>query len=185
MIKTATRSCLMALILVVGCSSAEMPSRSEPSAKARKYLGDEALWVLAGGTRVETFRIDGESRRAGKSQGPGERIGSYLLLSRGKDQGPDFAADLAAVLFKDETYFDGGSACFSPGVVFRVWNGEASADILVCFKCNNFEVNVKDAEGQVTATKYGCFINSPARAELIHLSMRAFPDDPVIQGLKG
>ncbi len=138
--------------------------------------------VLAGATRVEVFRTegmkeppDGRRRTAG-----GPRIGGFLIIGRGQDQGKDFAARLADILFARDTYSWSYAACYMPGVAFRVWKGEEAVDVLICFKCDNFYCGPPTDQARETASFHGTL----ARSRLIRLAQQAFPDDKEIQELK-
>jgi hypothetical protein len=135
--------------------------------------------ILEGATRVEVFRLDGKNGPQPAAEGE-ERIGGFLVTARGKDQGKEFAGELADILADEKTYSRGGEACFWPGVAFRVWKGEECVEVLVCFLCDNFYCG-PPAPGEGVK---GSFHGTPARARLVRLAQEAFPEDKEIQGLK-
>jgi len=146
---------------------------------AKSFLGDRAVRIIEGATKVEVFRI-----KPMQEQKPaGEVIGGYTVLSAGRDQGPDFARRLAAVLLDDKTYdFDRAKGCiFSPGVVFRFRNGAELVEVITCYHCSEFKIVVKDARGAVVRVVGEDFDN--ARPALVKLAKDAFPDDKEIQAL--
>lgn len=66
----------------------------------RDFLGEKAMKVLSAPDRVEVFRVDhlwSKTKRA-------ERFAGYPLISKGKDQGKEFAARLADVVRKHDSY---------------------------------------------------------------------------------
>jgi len=146
---------------------------------AKSFLGDRAVRIIKDATKVEVFRI-----KPMKEQKPaGEVIGGYTVLSAGRDQGPDFARRLASVLLDDKTYaFDRAKGCiFSPGVVFRLWKGKESVEVITCFQCDEFSILAKDARGETIRQVGEDFDN--ARPALVKLAKDAFPDDKEIQAL--
>src|SRR4051812_3599035 len=71
--------------------------------------------------------------------GPGEpMVDGYAVTARGKDQGPDFARRLAAILLDQRTYHNVNAMCYWPGVAFRVYKGDDCVDVVICFFCHNF-----------------------------------------------
>jgi hypothetical protein len=153
---------------LLGCSS------PKPDARTRD--------ILAGATKVEVFRLDGkwEGEVGVKGGASPEFIGRFPVTARGADQGPEFAAELAAVLADPTVYSGPFAKCYWPGVAFRVWKGGEAADVLVCFLCHNL------GWGPVAAPEAGrgSFWGSPRTGDLVRLAKKAFPDDPEVQGLK-
>jgi hypothetical protein len=138
--------------------------------------------ILAGATRVEVFRIDGNDTpgRLKPKQEGGRSIGGFRVLSQGADQAQPFAAKLADILLDNETYTETWAACYMPGVALRVWKDEDHADVLICFKCQNLYCGPPIQR----ATENASFAGSPAESRLIRLAKEAFPDDEQIQALK-
>ena len=135
--------------------------------------------VLAGATKVEVFRLDGESEMKPKVAGE-RRIGGFLVTAQGQDQGKELADKLTAILSDEQTCTDNYAKCFWPGVAFRVWKGEETVEVLICFKCDNlYHGPPKDA-----AVYNASFLGSPRRPDLLRLVKEAFPDDKEVQGLK-
>jgi hypothetical protein len=157
----------------------------EPSAKVKARLGEPALAVLTDPVAVEVFRVDPGSQTRHAQAKPGEHwIGEFAVIGTADEQGPDFAARLARVLFREESYFVPPPSCFWPGVAFRVRNSRyETVEILVCFYCSNLELIVKDAGGrELRRTGGGCSARMwPA---LVRLAKEAFPNHPKVQGLK-
>ncbi len=147
---------------------------------AKSFLGDRAVRIIEGATKVEVFRIEPmmPPKYAGRT------IEGYPVLSQGKDQGPDFAKRLAAVLLDDKTYdFDRAKGCiFSPGVVFRFRNGAELVEVITCYQCSEFKIVVKDARGDVVRKVGEDFDH--ARPALVKSAKDAFPVDTAIQALK-
>src|SRR5215472_10014426 len=93
--------------------------------------------IFEGCTKVEAFRID--PGRMVRDFKPGEtRFGYFPIIYKAKDLGPEFAADLAAVLDDKRTYTKSFAACYWPGIAYRVWKGDECEDVVICFKCHNF-----------------------------------------------
>lgn len=135
--------------------------------------------ILAGATKVEVFRLDGKVDPQPQAEGE-KRVGGFPVTARGTDQGKEFAHKLADILSDEKTYSDDRAACFWPGVAFRVWKGEESAEVLICFQCNNFYCGPPAPVAKETAN----FTDPPARVRLVRLAQEAFPDDKDIQALK-
>ena len=137
--------------------------------------------VLAGATKVEVFRIDSDMRPEAWKHYPedAKRIGGYPVTAQEADQGKRFADKLAGVLSDGRTYSTMYAGCFNPGVAFRVWKGDESVDVVICFQCENFYCGPPQAEEMENASFHG----TPARARLVRLAKEAFPDDQDIQAL--
>jgi hypothetical protein len=167
----------MVLTRFAGTSCA---AAGDPSPKVTKFLGDSAITVLQGATRVEPFRLSDERAGEGKPN-----VGKYAVTATGKEQGEAFAKRLAAVLLDERTYrFDSAKGCiFQPGVGYRIWKGdEAAVEVVICFTCDELIVHApKAADGSVRGAMEDF---DPARPALVKLAKEAFPDDKEIQGLK-
>jgi hypothetical protein len=160
---------------VLAAAAADEPAA--PSDKVKERLGDKAVGLLQGATRVEVFRVAPEEAK------PGEKsVGGYRVAATGAEQKKEFAGRLTAVLLKDETYFGTQSRCFLPGVAFRLWDEDKqSVDVVICFGCSNLRVIARDADGKEVKTAAGGF--GPDKGALLKLAKEAFPDDRDIQGL--
>lgn len=161
---------LATLLLLFGCSS-----------KGR--LDGRTAGILAGATKVEVFRIDGHIDRPDATPiKPGDpTVGGYAILARGKDQGQEFAAKLRNILTDSKTYSDTFAHCFWPGVAFRVWKGEDSVDVIICFTCGNFYLGPPTDK---RVMENASFFKSPNRGRLVQLAKDAFPEDKEVQALK-
>jgi len=148
---------------------------TNPCERAKKVLEEGTISILKDADKVEVFRIDGRSDGE-RTNEPGNRIHGYLVKHKGKDQGREFAQDLAGILFHERTYSNGYAACFFPGIVFRPWAGEKSVTVVLCLECDQLLVNF---------SRTISFYNSPLRANLVRLAKQAFPEDPEIQELRG
>jgi hypothetical protein len=149
---------------------------------AKERLGGPTVAILTGATKVEVFRVDGLEKGPPQEPVPqAKRISIFPVIAQGKDQGREFAAKLAGILFDERTYTKEYKKCFWPGVAFRVWKGEEHVDVLICFHCSNFYCGPPTDEVEVTAT----FKGSDRRDDLVRLAQEAFPDDKEIQALPG
>lgn len=160
---------VLLLVVLPGCGRVPAPARAVQP-------------VLTGATRVEVYRIDGGSTEAmPRAAGPGDAVvDGFVVLARGKDQGPVFAARLADVLLSGRTYTDRFVKCYAPGVAFRFYRGEERADAVVCFACGNLYLGPPSG-GRVSEN--ATFSGSPAAGRLVRLAKEALPDDKDIQAL--
>jgi hypothetical protein len=144
-----------------------------------KHLDEKTVAVLAGATKVEAFRLEsaGPANAGIQSQ---RQFDGFAVKAQGKDQGPALAKKLADVLLDEKTYSTTFAACFTPGVAFRVWNGDACVDVVICFLCQNFYCGPPTENARENAS----FADTPARAALVRLAKEAFPDDKEVQGLE-
>jgi hypothetical protein len=149
----------------------------EPSDRVKQALGEKGLAVLKGATAVETFRI-----KPRPDNSAAETIAGYPMIGKGKALTPGERDELVGVLSDDKTWFGESARCFLPGVVFRVWHDKESADVVVCFQCENHQVHVRDANGEEVHKTGGAF--GPDITPLMKLAKKAFPDDVEIQNLK-
>jgi hypothetical protein len=176
---------VLALTLLSGCAGAAAEDKGPP-AEVRERFGEQTIAIVQGATRVEVFRIDGRDyldpkKEVGKQD---KRFGGYAVTATGKEQGEKFAAAAAKVLLDGKNYdFVGAKGCkFDPGVGLRFWKGKESADVVVCYRCNELKVTAPDPEKQGVKSPYADF--DPGRAAFVKLAQEAFPDDKDIQGLK-
>jgi hypothetical protein len=161
--------CLFVLCLP-GCQSAQGTAR----------LGRRSVDILSAATKVEVFRLDGRRQPGDWQPKPGETsLCGFPITARGPDQGEAFARKLADLLLDERTHTRETAACFLPGIGFRVWRGEDSVDVLICFLCDNFYCGPTRPAARETAS----FLGSPQRPLLVRLAKEAFPDDKDIQGL--
>ena len=136
-----------------------------------------ATSILRDADRVEVFRVQSQVVDSHAQLGP---LGGYPVLAVGKELGPDFAKRLGKVLRSWAVAPSSKKCVFEPGVAFRVWAGDRSLEVLICFKCDDLWPRVvgenKTLHGEVLAF-------DPVRAELVALVKEALPDDPKIQAL--
>ena len=154
---------LIAIPLLAGCDN--------KGTRARQFLGPTAATVLDAPSRIEGWRIRGDAGKA-PTTGPSKPLD------------PALARELATILLDDGTYlFDAAKGCiFQPGVGLRVWRGEKSFDVILCFKCDELKIVSPDPKTKDRPYTIEDFDN--ARPALIALVKKAFPDDAEIQSLK-
>ena len=147
----------------------------------RALLGDRGMAIVRGATRVEVFRIVGNAHRKPTGD-PKQEIDGFPIKAVGKERGEAFARSIATVLLDEKSYPDFAKGCIiEPGVVFRLWKGEESVDLILCFECTILKVITRDAQGHPVQQASRDF--DPARPALIKLARAAFPNDPEIQAL--
>lgn len=141
--------------------------------------------------RVETFRLADfhemmrpDAENAAIETEKYGTVHQYTVTRVGKEQDAAFAQELLAALEQSPrpTPFGQFSACFDPGVGFRVHRGKSFTEVFVCFHCSGVEIVTTDEnkkEVWTTRTELG-----KARKPLLLLSRRAFPDDKILQDLK-
>jgi hypothetical protein len=162
-------------LAVIGCSS-------KPSSELERMVGSDVIAIISNSDEVETFRIDPESIwKPEKKALEGMRIDGFLVISNGKTQDSAFAAKLRAILLQDETYKKPSAKCFDPGVAYRFKHGERSADVAICFMCNDMD-SQPNRKHNTTGDQLADFTRE-ARAALLALTKEAFPDDAEIQAL--
>ncbi|MDB5302799.1 MAG: hypothetical protein JWM97_348 [Phycisphaerales bacterium] len=151
--------------------------------KSREFVGESTARVLSAPDRVEAYRVAG-SRSIAPATPPADQAGNlagFPITATGRNQSKDFGARLGAVLLNDKTYeWNMAKGCtFDPGVAFRVWKGQESVVVLICFKCEQVgiapddsvkDLRIKDADPGISALR--------------KLAQEAFPDDVEIQHLK-
>lgn len=152
---------------------------------ARAELGNVAVSILAGATRVQAYRLNPviAGRPVRKESPPKPMFDGYEVTNANMELGAEAAARLAAVLFDDRTYESEEDKCaLMPGVAFRAWRGRESVDVLVCFHCGDLAFLVNDATGKTL--KRGRTNFALVQPALISLARRAFPDDSELRALK-
>lgn len=171
---------ILALLLV----AAPRAHAEEPkvSAKVKKHFGENAVQILAGATKVEVFRVES---KPGAKPGPDDKtVAGFRITATGKEQDAKFAAKVASVVLNEKSYiWDAAKGCiFQPGVAFRVWKGDESVIIVICFSCDQVQVLTADKDGKLGKPVWG--ESDPGRPGLVKLAKAALPDDKDIQKLK-
>ena len=168
------------LLFAAAAASCGATAAGEPPSRVKKFLGDPVVDVLKGATRVEAYRLRDERADEGKPS-----VGRYVITSTGKAQDEAFAQRLAKVLLDERTYvFGSAKGCkFTPGIGFRVWNGDTAAvEVVICFDCDELIVHApKASDGSIRGAMEDF---DPARPALVRLAKEAFPEDKEIQALK-
>jgi hypothetical protein len=169
--------------------------RPEPvkvPAKVEKDLGARTVAILAGATKVETFRLE----KWPKADPAGPAVGADKLLfpvtATGKEQGEAFAAKVRAVLFDEATRTPSGASGVRGDVAFRLHKGGETVTVVVDFEGSSLLVVTRDAAGKQAHVAFGGFLFDAAgdfdRGELfarVHgLATEAFPDDAALRALK-
>lgn len=163
----------VATLLAVSTTRAD-----EPSAAAKSALGPKGIAILQKPTKVEAFRINPKPT---DKKGDGYILG-YAITSRAKELPKDFAGKVAKVLLGEKAYAGDSAKCFQPGVAFRVWKDKEAVDVVICFRCTNFEVRLMGEEKAEDDTELHGF--GPGLEPFLALAKEAFPDDNEVQGLK-
>ena len=168
---------VIAALVAAPSAFAEAP---KPTEKVKKRLGESVVGLLDGATKVEVFRVESVT----DDKKPEKSLLGYRVLATGKDQDEKFAANVAAVVLNEKTYeWDSAKGCiFRPGVAFRVWKGDESVVVVICFSCDQIEVATLGKDGKVGKKAFADV--DPGRAKLVRLAKAALPDDKDIQGLK-
>ncbi len=171
-----TLAILTAFVVVAPTLRADEPKASE---KVKKLLGEKAVGLFAGATKVEVFRVEG----GGKGE-KDKTVGGFRITATGKEQDAKFAAKVAAVVLNEKSYvWDAAKGCiFQPGVAFRVWKGDESVVVVICFSCDQVQIITADKDGKLSKPVWG--ETDPSRAALVKLAKAALPDDKEIQKLK-
>jgi hypothetical protein len=148
------------------------------SAKIKKRFGDQTVGLLIGADKVEVFRVSTDL-----PQKDDKTVVGFRITATGPEQDAKFAAKLASVALNEKTYaWDTAKGCsFEPGVAFRVWKGEESVVIVICFQCDQVQITTLDKTGKAGKPVYG--ESDPGRAALVRLAKAALPDDKDIQAL--
>jgi hypothetical protein len=164
------------ILSLVACSWLSIQSPAEeinPTAKER--LGKN-LDILQKATKVEAFRVD--TKLSDDPKNAKETIAGYTILSKGKEQGKEYAAKLTKVFTKGEVYTGSQARCFLPGVGLRVWKDKEYVDIAICFECTNFVMMGSDG------TRSNGAFGGAGHAPMLEVVKIAFPDDKEIQALQ-
>lgn len=149
--------------------------------------------ILVGADRVETFRLvdddeDEDDVGAPVPVSPARSVDHHQVLRLGPTQEGVFAATLRAALAKTPSPLGKNGlmsetpSCFEPGFAFRVWKGQASVDMCVCFHCGGVQIVTQDPRrkfSQDMMTPLGS-----SRPVWLALSRQAFPQEAALAALK-
>jgi len=142
---------------------------------AKRDLGEKNISFFKGATRVQVFQV---RYARGPQDNALPRMGNCVIVSTRREQGKEFAGQLVSALTDDHIYRTGGSLCFNPHVAFRVWNGNAYADVLICFHCSNVQIRFSDGQRDIGTSTFN--LRHPS---FVDLAQMAFPEDTSIQSL--
>ncbi|WP_165248504.1 hypothetical protein [Paludisphaera soli] len=166
--------------------------RSIVARRLGQVVGDRGISILRGATKVEAFRI---ADTAGLDYGFGRHadvrsdlgaIEGYTITSKGNDAGADFAGRLADFLLRGEIYFVSFDCLPDPGVTYRVWKGDESLTLVVCYECDSIKVFVRNAWRRLVHQGRSYIYDESHEAKgLRRLAKEAFPGDETIQSMSG
>jgi hypothetical protein len=170
---------------------AEEPTTKVPAA-VKRDLGDPAVAVLAGATKVEVFRLEKTPTRPPKPAGIGADEFQFAVTATGKVRGEEFAAKVRDLLFDPATRTPSGASGFRGDVGFTVWKDKESVTVVVDFEGSQFLVVDRDAAGKERRVAYGGFLfdakggfDKGALFDRVKgLTVDAFPDDADLKKLK-
>lgn len=174
-------------------------ARTTVPAKFQRWLGRETVGVLVAADRVEPFAV--RPWPAGHRLAPAAdaiapvlppgtplTIHGYGVWAVGSVQARGFAQRLSGLLLDERSYRSDGppfnakviKGCIpAPGVVFRVWAGRRSVDVLLCFQCDQVFIGKsrsdpgRPASGDI----------DPSRAAFVTLAQEALEEVAAIRAV--
>ena len=125
-------------------------------------------------TKVEAFRVDPKVPAGDK---PAARIGGFAVTAGPVSLSKNQVTRLRTLLGNRKTYyFDLHKKCeFQPGVALRFHAADKSADLLICFTCD--ELGVVDEQGKLST------VSITTRRVLVELAQELFSKDREIAAL--
>lgn len=162
---------LAALVALPGCR------RGGPDWRiVQLYGGKGSLQAIQQADSVTAFRIEPDPSRP---EAGAASVGIHRVISGPEDVAPADAAALAAVFQDPDTYdWQRAKSCeFRPGVGLRFARGASRVDLALCFECDMLTIH---REGR----RIGVEDFDDARAPLVAIMQRTFPDDAEIQALE-
>ena len=168
------------------------PKEIKVSAKVVEDLGEKAVAVLSGATKVEVFRLDKKILDKAGANTIGGDMFQFSITATGKEKDEKFAAKVRAFLFDEATRTPSGAGGFRGDVAFRLTKEKESVTVIVDFEGSQFMVVPRDGEGMQTSIIYGGFLfdkkgnfdKGGLFARVKALAVEAFPDDAAIKALK-
>lgn len=159
------------------------PAPTEPMPKVAENLGDKVTALLAGASKVQTYRV---ADSGGLRPDPTKAIGSdFVRENAGKELSADELKAFRGLLYDEKSYrFDSDvSKCtFSPNLSFQAQAGIDTLEALVSFKCNQVFFFIGKPGGRWLPG--GAFDIKPARGKLLELAKATMPQDAPTQNLK-
>ena len=169
----------LGLIGCLGCGQSPKPDVRPHTSQLRDNLSDSGISILKGETRVEVFRVASEEVQKPTNNA----IEGYPILATGKEQGEEFAARLTSILLGKGVTQNEKKCGLEPGVAYRLWKGNQSVEVLVCFKCNVLWPHIVGEQWKEHLWwEWQDF--DTVRADLLAVTKEAFPDDQEIQSLQ-
>jgi hypothetical protein len=170
--------------------------------KYQQWLGNEVVAVLEAPDRVEAYAIrpwlidhprEGHENDPPAELAPGvpTAFDGYPIYAAGPPLDKSFAMRLVEALLDDRA-FEPSDPPFSlhrvlkgcsiaPGVGFRLWSGNRTVDVLLCFHCDQIEIG--PIPGRRGRSSHGHGDIDDARAMFVALAKEALPDVPEITSI--
>lgn len=141
---------------------------AEPES-VRSEIGANAVKMIEAAQSTETYRIEADA---------GQKPSNW---TKGPVWNAEKTREIVNALLADKSFLLALSKGCKPrpGVAFRLVSGETKFDVLLCFECTMLMVSCENPK------MYSTFHFEPSRSTWTRWAKEAFPNDPVIQGLKG
>lgn len=196
-LRTPTALIVVLVVLSTGGPDArsedKQPKEAKVPGKVMKHLGKATVAILAGATKVETFRLEKKGvAKAGK-----DTIGfdglQWPIKATGKELDAKFAAKVRNLLFDEATCQFSGAGGARGWVAFRLWKEKESVTVVIDFEGSHLFVGTRDAKGkQVGDSVVGGFLldakgdfdNGVLFGRVKALALEAFPKDAAIKALE-
>lgn len=159
------------------------PVPTEPMPKVSENLGDKVTAMLAGASKVQTFRV---ADSGGLRPDPTKAIGSdFVRENAGKELSADELKAFRGLLYDEKSYrfeSDVSKCNFTPNLSFQAQSGIDTLEALISFKCNQVFFFIGKPGGRWLPG--GAFDIKPVRTKLLDLAKATMPQDAATQNLK-
>jgi hypothetical protein len=169
---------------------ADEPEVKVPAA-VRNALGEKAVAILSGATKVEAFRLEKQPAATPGKDTIGMDGLQWRIKARGKDPGAGFAARVRDLLLDEAAVQPSGAGGARGWVALRLWKGKESVTVVIDFEGRHLYVTTRDGENKQVKAALGGFLLG-AKGELDDgtlfgrvraLALEAFPEDAEIKAL--
>ena len=173
-----------------GSDARPADKRPEAPEKVVKHLGKEAVAILSGATKVETYRLEKKLLAKAGNDTIGFDGQHWAIASKGKDRDAKFAAEVRDLLFDEATCQFSGAGGARGWVAFRLWKDKESATLVIDFEGHHLYFAARDAEGKQIGDGVvggflldakGGFDEGVLFGHVLALALKAFPDDAALK----
>ena len=143
------RTSVLLVCLMMGCKQRELPAPPEWTPGGPASVPPAIVTILTTATVVRAYRITNQFNSDFAASKGRPQIAGYPMLAEA-DVPERAIRDLAQVLTAPATYLrenESWMCIFEPNHVLHFTGPQGSADVVICFKCGDLQINATSTAG--------------------------------------